>query len=153
MGVKEELTPKQQELFNFLDQAPKYSPFKRLQVLLGLIWKFITIKSVTKEFRDNFNQMYNEYFEIDFSKKSLRELKNFFERWTANITYQWKAPIINDFFVMVSFGTLKKLTEKWVKSDTPNLQNDLLCGQGEIDSTLPTITLMNLAKNMTPCQK
>ena len=147
MGVKEELTPKQQDLFNFLDQAPKYSPLKRIQVLLlGLIWKFITIKSVTKEFRNNFNQMYDEYFEIDFSKKSLRELKNLFERWTTNITYEWKAPIINDFLVMVSFGTLKKLTEKWVQSDTPNLQNDLLCGQGEIDSTLPTITLMNLAK-------
>jgi len=146
MGVKEELTPKQQELFNFMDQAPKYSPLKRIQVLLGLIWKFITIKSVTKDFRDNFNQMYDEYFEIDFSKKSLRELKSLFERWTTNITYQWKAPIINDFLVMVSFGTLKKLTEKWVQSETPNLQNDLLCGQGEIDSTLPTITLMNLAK-------
>ena len=146
MGVKEELTPSQQELFNFLDQAPKYSPMKRIQVLCGLIWKFIRIKSVTKEFTDNFNQMYNEYFQIDFEKKSLRELKNLFERWTKRITYQWKAPIINDFLVMVAFGTLKKLTEKWVASETPNLQNDLLCGQGEIDSTLPTITLMKLAK-------
>ena len=37
-------------------------------------------------------------------------------------------PIVNDFLVMVFFGTLKKLVEKWIKSEAPNLQNDLLCG-------------------------
>jgi rifampicin phosphotransferase len=146
MGVKEELTPSQQELFKFLNQAPKYGACARFKVMFGLVWKFITIKRVTKDFTENFNNLYSEYFRIDFNQKSLRELKSLYERWTNNITYQWKAPIINDFLVMVSFGTLKKLTEKWVKSKTPNLQNDLLCGQGEIDSTLPTITLMKLAK-------
>ena len=48
---------------------------------------------------------------------------------------------------MVFFGTLKKLVEKWIRSDAPSLQNDLLCGQGDVDSTLPTITLMNMAKS------
>mgnify|MGYP001245177158 CR=1 FL=1 len=147
MGVKEELNEEQQKLFNFVEEAPKYSSFKRTKVLFTLIWKFITIKKLTKEFRDNFNRLYNEFYQVDFSKKSLHELKAYYLRWTDNITYQWKAPIVNDFLVMVFFGTLKKLVEKWVKSDAPNLQNDLLCGQGDVDSTLPTITLMNMAKS------
>jgi rifampicin phosphotransferase len=147
MGVREELTQEQQKLFNFIDEAPKYSGFKRIQVLFNLLWKFFTIKKLTSEFRVNFNRLYDEFYQVDFSKKSLHELKNYYQRWTNGITYQWKAPIVNDFLVMVFFGTLKKLVEKWVKSDVANLQNDLLCGQGDVDSTLPTLTLMNMAKS------
>jgi phosphohistidine swiveling domain-containing protein len=148
MGVKEELDDEQQELFNFVDEAPKYSAFRKFAVLGSLIWKFITIKSVTKDFRDNFDKIYTEYLEIDFQKKDLREIKRLYERWNENVTYSWKAPIINDFLVMIFFGTLKKLCEKWIKTDeeTFNLQNDLLCGQGDVDSTLPTITLMQLSQ-------
>ena len=50
MGVKEELNEEQQKLFHFVDEAPKYSSFKRTQVLLTLVWKFIRIKKLTKDF-------------------------------------------------------------------------------------------------------
>jgi phosphohistidine swiveling domain-containing protein len=148
MGVKEELDDEQQELFNFVDEAPKYSAFRKLAVLGNLFWKFITIKSVTKEFRDNFDKIYTEYLAIDFKNKDLREIKRLYERWNEKVTYSWKAPIINDFLVMIFFGTLKKLCEKWIPNsdETFNIQNDLLCGQGDVDSTLPTITLMQLSK-------
>jgi phosphohistidine swiveling domain-containing protein len=147
LGVKEELNDEQQELFNFVDEAPKYSTAKKITVLTKLMYKFITIKSVVRDFTDNFNTIYQEYLDTDFSKKSLRELKAAYERWNNNVTYSWKAPIINDFLVMFFFGVLKKLTEKWIPQgdETLNLQNDLLCGQGEIESTMPTITLMKLA--------
>ena len=148
MGVKEELNEEQQELFNFVDEAPKYSAFRKMAVLGNLFWKFVTIKTVTKDFRDNFAKIYNEYLEINFKEKDLREIKKLYERWNEKVTYSWKAPIINDFLVMIFFGTLKKLCEKWISTEeeTFNIQNDLLCGQGDVDSTLPTITLMKLSK-------
>ena len=77
MGVKEELNEEQQKLFNFVEEAPKYSAFKA-QKFYSLIWKFITIKKLTKEFRDNFNRLYNEFYQVDFSKKSLHELKAYY---------------------------------------------------------------------------
>jgi phosphohistidine swiveling domain-containing protein len=145
MGVKEDLNQEQQKLFNFIDQIPKYSIVKRMSVLVSLIIKFINIDKIVKKFNMNFNKIYLEYLDIDFKSKSLRELRELYMRWEQNITYKWNAPIINDFLVMVFFGTLKKLTEKWIKSENTNLQNDLLCGQGEVESTMPTLTLMKLA--------
>jgi len=147
MGVREELNPEQQELFNFVDKAPKYSGLKKISVLFNLIHKFIFIKKITQDFRDNFSKIYNEYLTIDFAKKDLREIKRLYERWNENVTYSWKAPIINDFLVMIFFGTLKSLCDKWIETDaeSQNIQNDLLCGQGEVDSTLPTLTLMKLS--------
>ena len=147
LGVREELNEEQQELFKFVDEVPQYSLFKKIQVMLTITYKFLTIKTVTANFRNNFNSIYNEYLAIDFSKKNLRQLKELYEKWNEMVTYSWKAPIINDFLVMLFFGTLKKLCEKWLTTDETcqNIQNDLLCGQGEVDSTLPTLTLMKMA--------
>lgn len=147
MGVREELNEEQQELFNFVNEIPQYSGAKKLSVLYSLIHKFFTIKSITQDFRSNFFKIYDEYLAIDFDKKNLREIKDLYTRWNENVTYSWKAPIINDFLVMLFFGTLKSLCEKWIETtpETQNIQNDLLCGQGEVDSTLPTITLMKLS--------
>ncbi len=147
MGVREELNDEQQELFNFVNEIPQYSGAKKLSVLLSLIHKFFTIKTITKNFRAHFFKIYDEYLAIDFEKKNLREIKDLYTHWNEQVTYSWKAPIINDFLVMLFFGTLKALCEKWITTDaeSQNIQNDLLCGQGEVDSTLPTITLMKLS--------
>lgn len=147
MGVQEELSQEQQGLLDFVDKSPKYTFFRKLFVFGGFFKNFLYIKTITKDFRLMFDTIYNEYFSIDFSKKSLRELKAYFERWNDTVSYNWNAPIINDFLVMVFFGTLKSLVEKWIKTDgdSAHLQNDLLCGQGEVDSTLPTLTLMKIA--------
>ncbi len=63
---------------------------------------------------------------------------------------RWKAPIINDYLCMLFFGLLKKLTGEWVADakTAESLQNDLLCGEGGLDSTEPTKCLMRLAENL-----
>jgi pyruvate,water dikinase len=60
---------------------------------------------------------------------------------------RWKAPIINDYLCMIFFGLLKKLTASWVATadEAESLQNDLLCGEGGLDSTEPTKFLMRTA--------
>jgi hypothetical protein len=48
---------------------------------------------------------------------------------------------------MVHFGTLKKLSEKWIRREhgASTLHNDLLCGEIDIESTRPTKVLMQIA--------
>ena len=58
---------------------------------------------------------------------------------------EWKAPIINDFFVMIFYGTLKKLCVSWCGDEHGSLQNDLIAGEGGIESTEPTKLLLRLA--------
>jgi hypothetical protein len=75
------------------------------------------------------------------------------------IMMKWDAPLINDMLVMSLFGTLKNLTAKFiVKIDgngsagtsdaVSSLQNDLLCGQGDVESAEPTKLLMKIAREI-----
>ncbi|MBC76274.1 MAG: phosphoenolpyruvate synthase [Halobacteriovoraceae bacterium] len=148
MGVKEDLNEEHQKLFDFMNQSPKYGTFKKLEVFSKLTFYFFRIDKMVHSFSKDFNDIYQEYQGTNFNKKSLKDLKKMYQRWEKNITYNWKPPIINDFLVMIFFGTLKALTEKWleIEQDSTSLQNDLLCGQGDLDSALPVKTLMKLAE-------
>ncbi|MCO4756328.1 MAG: hypothetical protein KC478_17745, partial [Bacteriovoracaceae bacterium] len=147
MGVKEDLHEKHQKLFDFVEDVPKYGILKKLQVFGKLTYYFFRIDSMVAKFSKNFDLIYQEYNSTDFTKRPLKELKNMYIHWEKNITYNWKPPIINDFLVMIFFGALKSMTEKWIKTDqdSVSLQNDLLCGQGDLDSALPVKTLMKIA--------
>ena len=148
MGVKEDLNEEHQKLFDFMNQSPKYGTLKKLEVFSKLTYYFFKIDKMVFNFSKDFNQIYEEYQGTDFHRKSLKDLKKMYQRWEKNITYNWKPPIINDFLVMIFFGTLKSLTEKWldIEQDSTSLQNDLLCGQGDLDSALPVKTLMKMAE-------
>jgi pyruvate,water dikinase len=52
---------------------------------------------------------------------------------------------------MVCFGLLKSLTDKWLvpKKKSASLQNDLLVGEGDLESTEPTKMLMRIARAMS----
>ena len=51
---------------------------------------------------------------------------------------------------MIFFGLLKKLTDKWIETEgkVEGTQNDLLCGQGDLESTEPTKMLMRMSKKI-----
>jgi phosphohistidine swiveling domain-containing protein len=72
-----------------------------------------------------------------------------YRRLERDLLRQWKTPIVNDFFAMVFFGTLSRLTERWLPGEPPTLVNDLLCGEGGIISTEPARRLMALARQVT----
>ncbi len=150
MGVKEDLNEEHQKLFQFVESAPKYSAFKKLQVFFRLTKSFLRIDKTVSEFSARFDKIYQEYNSTDFNSKSLKEIKSMYLSWEKEVTYNWKPPIINDFLCMVFFGALKSMTEKWIKSDQAaiSLQNDLLCGQGDLDSALPVKTLMGIAQKI-----
>lgn len=150
MGVKEELNQKHQDLFDFVNSAPKYGILKKVQVGLKLALNFWRIDRLVSQFSNDFDVIYQKYNKTDFNEISLKELKNMYRYWEKNVTYNWKPPIINDFLCMVFFGALKSMTEKWIASgpETISLQNDLLCGQGDLDSALPMKTLMRIASEI-----
>jgi pyruvate,water dikinase len=76
------------------------------------------------------------------------ELMNVYGEMERDILEQWRAPIINDLFVMVNYGVLKKLSASWAGDTSGSLQNDLICGEGGIRSTEPTFRLMELAADV-----
>ena len=68
-----------------------------------------------------------------------------YQRLESELLRHWRTPLVNDFFAMIFFGVLTRLTERWLPSSPPTLVNDLLCGEGGIVSTEPSRRLMAMA--------
>ncbi len=147
MGVKAQIKPEMAGIFDFVKEAPKYSLRARLRLLSQTIYRFRNIDKIIGEFNAHFVDVYEGTRKLDYSTWSLPRLVDHYHYLDEQLLKQWKAPIINDYLCMLFFGLLKKLTEKWVegKGAADSLQNDLLCGEGGLESTEPTKFLMRMA--------
>ena len=105
----------------------------------------LTAQRVVDNFLAFFNTQYKIYSAIDYSRMSASDVYQSFKKVELVFLNQWKAPIINDYLCMVHFGILKKLTEKWLANLGPMISNDLLCGDGNLESAEPTRVLIRIA--------
>jgi phosphohistidine swiveling domain-containing protein len=147
MGVKQGLKPEVAQLFDFMKTPYKYSFGSKIVLTIRTIQRFLNINTIIGDFNASFVPMYESSRKKDFAALSLSQQVAEYEHLENHFLKRWQAPIINDYLCMVFFGLIKKLTEKWVAAgDTgASLQNDLLCGQGDLESTEPTKTLMRIA--------
>lgn len=158
MGVRQGLKPEVAKLFEFMNHPPRYSLAKRVVVTAMTVYRFIKMDEIVGTFQAHFTSVYERNRKLDFQGMSLPELSAVYQSLDEQVLRRWQAPIINDYLCMVFFGLLKKLTENWIArggsgGDAANsnaaqfasLQNDLLCGQGDLESTEPTKMLMRIA--------
>ena len=150
MGVKQKLKPESAKLFDELGTPITYPLPKRIVIGWMTFYRYLRIDSIVQDFHGNFNKIYEEIRKLKFSEMSLTDLSKLYQRLDNEILREWYAPIINDYLCMIFFGLLKKLTEKWTPQNQAmaSLQNDLLCGQGELESTEPTKMLMRIAEKI-----
>ena len=121
---------------------------KLLRLLGRSLWNFIRIRSRVAAFEELFERHYRRWAAMEFAEKKPHELMAIYGEMERDILMQWRAPIINDLFVMVNYGILKKLCASWCRDDSGSLQNDLICGEGGIKSTEPTFRLMDIARGV-----
>ncbi len=145
MGVKEKLD---------MDDKPEPPSFWRrwfveLPALLRLLcrsaWNFMRIRPIVARFEANFFEHYDRWCALDFDRLRPHELMQLYYDMEDSLLWKWKAPIINDFYVMIYYGLLKKLCEKWVRDESGSLQNDLISGEGGVESAEPARMLLRLA--------
>ncbi|XP_065843613.1 rifampicin phosphotransferase-like [Oscarella lobularis] len=151
MGVKQSLEGDlEQELGRIRDTAPKYGIWAKMKVWAGVAHNIYRIDALVEGFFENFNQHYTAALATDFEKLSLTEQIEYFKKLLTNVVDRWEVPVINDSYVILFFGILKKLVSSLLcKGDgdkAQSLQNDLLCGQGDVESTKPTKMLMSIAE-------
>ncbi len=80
----------------------------------------------------------------DLDRLRPEELAAYYRDLERQLLTRWDAPLINDFFAMIFFGVLRRLTEKWCGD--PGLHNDLLCGEGSLISAEPARRVRELAR-------
>ena len=144
MGVKQPLDEAAPEATGW--SFARVKSFGAIAVLLiRSCVNFIRIKSLVRRFDSNFSENYARWGQLDFNHTPPHELMAVYYQMEERLLWNWKAPIINDFFVMIFYGLLKKLCSDWCEDGTGSLQNDLLSGEGGIESTEPTKMLLRLA--------
>lgn len=150
MGVKQGLKPEVAALFEFVKNPPKYSTVSKIALTFRTVQRFMNIDSIIGDFNSHFVVIYEEARKKDYKKISLSDQLAEYQRLEDQFLKRWQAPIINDYLCMIFFGLIKRLTEKWIASGDAgaSLQNDLLCGQGDLESTEPTKTLMKIANKI-----
>ncbi|MCS6956008.1 MAG: PEP-utilizing enzyme, partial [Candidatus Calescibacterium sp.] len=142
MGVKQKLTkpltPK------------KYNPINLLIVSIKMIINFVFLNSKIKKFLNEFNNVYDNYLKIKKSNKlsnmETHELFEIYKELEEKILFNWKAPILNDLYVMIFFGLLKKLNKKWKLPE--NIHTKLLSQTGEIKTTIFMEELIKITKKI-----
>ncbi len=143
MGVKER--------FVLTDLPVKSRLTERLRVLnlvrcmLGNLWG---LPRLSRTFEADFEKIMQEYSAIDFTQKTADELMALYFRYEQTLLKKWKAPLVNDFFAMIYFGVLQKLTVKYQLDEGGTLHNDLLCGARDIVSTEPIHRCSQLAADI-----
>src|SRR5262249_38712704 len=75
------------------------------------------------------------------------ELAAYYRDLERQLLTRWDAPLINDFFAMIFYGVLGKLTRKWCHDTEGTLQNDLLCGEGGMISAEPAARICAMAES------
>ncbi len=116
-----------------------------VRLLLRSGTNFLRIRSIVADFESRFRRLHERWESMDFDTMPPHELLDVYREMEEDLLAEWKAPIINDFYVMIFYGTLKKLCTSWCGDEAGTLQNDLLCGEGGLASTEPARRLVGLA--------
>ncbi len=146
MGVKQALTPEIAAEIGFPDKPPGMSAMAKIKLFAVSIWRFLRIEAIIRRFYQQFDAVYAKARQRGFKEMSLQELIAFYRELAQTVLKRWQAPIVNDCICMIFFGLLKKICKNWIGSDSPSLQNDLLCGEGGLESAEPTKMLMRIAE-------
>ena len=126
-------------------QGKLSSKVRRFFTGLKFLGYHFRIQSFVDDFLKYFHTVYDEFRARDYSRMRADEIHGHFEDLLARLLTEWKAPIVNDYLCMVHFGLLKKLTQKWLGNLDDSLQNDLMCGNGNLESAEPTRALIRMA--------
>ncbi len=141
MGVKERFE---------LKDLPKRSKFAERMRVLNMVRVMLKnlrqLPKMSRNFQADFNLKMKEYEAINLNQKSAFELMELYLDFEQTLLKKWKAPLVNDFYAMVYFGVLQKLTAKYKLDESGNLHNDLLCGSEDIISVEPMHRCLKIAK-------
>lgn len=132
--------------------AERIRPPEYQNTLGARVKKFITgikffyfhlnIQNIVDKFLKDFYFHYDRYRKLPLDKMRPDEIYDQYRALEQDLLWKWHAPIINDFLCMVHFGVFKALTEKWLSHLGDNFHNDLLAGNGNLESAEPTKRLI-----------
>jgi phosphohistidine swiveling domain-containing protein len=126
---------------------------RRFIVGFKFLYFHYRIQSVVDNFLSYFYKKYDEFRKLNFDHMPADEIYEHYQELEKQMLWKWHAPIINDFLTMVHYGIFKKLTEKWLSHLGESFHNDLLAGNGNLESAEPTKRLIIMSGKVSRNEK
>jgi pyruvate,water dikinase len=100
-------------------------------------------EKLVEDFFRNFNEAHADLWRRDIEGLDFGSLVDLYGEAVNRLMLRWQAPVVNDILTMISYGVMRKAIGAWIGDDGA-LQNDLLCGEGGLESTAPTANLLRI---------
>jgi pyruvate,water dikinase len=140
MGVKEK--------FPLQVVEPKKAGVKDYGRVVTALYSMIKNLRSARKGRDAFIRFFDPVFEKydrqNFYEMSLAEVLHQYRQFEQLMVKEWKAPLVNDFFAMIYFGLLQKMTTQYAPAHT-GLHNEMVAFSNEVITTHPAKLLPRLA--------
>ncbi len=109
-----------------------------------LAWRLVRVRHDNEAFTGHFEAVYARWRGAPLATMPAEALVESYEALERELLQAWSTPIVNDFFTMIFYGTLRSLCRGAVP-DVPELHNELLAGEGDLDSVAPMRDALALA--------
>lgn len=113
--------------------------------VLSLAWAHVTLSGRIRRFDSRLEQALAEKG-TPLETMTAEELVAEYRRLERQLLPRWDAPILNDFFTMIYFGLLRSQCRRISGQEGEALENDLLCGVGDVISTQPAARIRQMAE-------
>lgn len=115
-----------------------------IKLMMHLSWHFAFLAKSTKNFLSTVRVISETFQDEDFEKMPPRYLHNHFQKVKAQVLNLWTAPIVNDFYVMIYSGKVRRILEKVDRAD---LFASVIAG-GDVESLKPLRAIRQMAETI-----
>ncbi len=141
------------DVADYAPERPPVPPARRYLVELPRLlrtaaqfgYQIVTVERRVADFFSLFEEVIDDYGDADFRAMEPMDLARCYEDMERRLLWNWKVPIVNDFAVMIFYGVLRSVTEKWGIDESGSLHHELLCGEGGLMSTEPAKAALRVA--------
>jgi rifampicin phosphotransferase len=148
MGVREKLPDEIAEQIAGAGKLTTREKWRDRLRLTGSVWGLIKNQFSLPGQIARFYRRLHEALRLEHPLEEMRldELADHYRGLERRLLSRWDAPLVNDFFAMIFYGVLRKLTAKWCGDADGTLQNDLLAGGGGMISAEPARRVKEMAR-------
>jgi len=143
MGVKERF-----DLKETFQMSKLQATWRMIRLIVTIVIQHIKLPAERRKFDTHVNSVIQEYTALNLDTLSAKEIIGKYRHFEQTLLLKWQAPLTNDFFAMIWFGILQKMTTK-LAPESPNLHNALLCGSSDIISVEPIRLLIDLSRSIS----
>ena len=148
MGVRERLPDEITATESNASRSARFFDlFRMMCTMAGMVVNQVRLPRMIERFYDRLNSALAP-LDPPLEARRLDQLTADYRTLELTLLTRWDAPLINDFFAMIFFGVLGRLTSKWCpgkKDEHDSLQNDLVCDQGGMISAEPAKRIVEMA--------